>query len=660
MNFRKRSTSTQDPVGPILDGIEDDTVASLLDAVDAHILHHQSNFFLLAPAPPLQPPEPILVVEEDDDDEVTEKYSTAQLKQLMKLNDDEEKHLVVSTKQAVIPRNTENELVQPSVPEVTLRIYPQDTLTVPVRKRPSIRAHINAWSVPSWLEIALIVLVVVASLAAHGINAFNYPHYEQDEGTYMMYAWAITRGLISPYAYGYGHPPLAWIQIAAWVKLTGGFSTFGNAINSGRALMVLCAGGCTLLVYLIARRLGLTFFAALLAVILFAFSPLSITFQREVLLDNFATFWFLLSLYLLIAGRSHLFFIMGASLCFGISVLSKEVVIILLPAMIYVAWLYTTKFQRSFALVAFIYIGIAVGSTFVLMAVLKDELFPYSWHLPWDHHAHLSLIDTYMTQVNRGQVQGSIGQSWAAWVRADPFLIMIGLACPVFNLLTGWWNRKGLAFALLAITYWGLLLRGGVVFAFYIIPLIPLIAINVSIAVNTLGNWIGRLVRFELLGLVLILGSCVAMIPYQIQHDTHPYNIFVQSPARVQNEAMVWMEANAPRRAVVIINSNIFVDLHEPGNEAVGGGAPFPYAHVYWFAALDPAVHDTLLRNNWDRIDYVVADAEMLNDIKNYGGGMDLIKDAIDHSALRAEFKGDNNEFVQIYQVIHQHPATQA
>src|SRR5260221_372149 len=525
--------------------------------------------------------------------------------------------------------------------------------------RPGIFARINSWKLPNWLETILIMGILAASGAVHAINMFNYPHYEQDEGTYMMYAWAVTRGLISPYAYGYGHPPLAWIQIAGWVQLTGGFSTFGNALNSGRVLMLLIAVAATLLVYLIARHLGASFVVCLLGVAFFAFSPLSITFQREVLLDNFAAFWFLVSLYLIIRGKSHLFSIVGAALSFGISLLSKEVVIILFPLMVYVVWLYTTRFQRKFTLVTFIYAVIALGSGFVLMAALKNELFPYSWHLPWDHHPHLSLIDTYITQVGRGQQQGSIKASWKAWVQGDPLLVLVGFAAPAFNFLTAWWNRKGLFLALFAALYWILLLRGGVVFAFYIIPLIPIIALNLVFALVTLTRWITKLVRFELVGVVLVLGALLALVPYDIQHDANPYNVFTSRPAIVQNEAMIWIRANVPRRAVITMSSNLFVDLHEPGNESVGDGAPYPYAHVYWFMGLDPALHDTLLRGNWDRIDYIVTEPEILNDLQTYGGGMEFINTALNQSVLRVEFKGDNNELIRIYQVLHKQPPPQ-
>jgi 4-amino-4-deoxy-L-arabinose transferase-like glycosyltransferase len=534
-----------------------------------------------------------------------------------------------------------------AIPSATL-----DTHTRPEQDR----APVFLLAVPVWLEIILVMVALAGSFAAHAINTFYYPHYEQDEGTYMAYAWAVTHGSITNYPYGYGHPPLAWIQIAIWEKLTGGFSTFGNAINSGRALALLFAVGSALLVYLIARKLGASLGACLLGMAIFSLSPISITFQREVLLDNFATFWFLLSLYLVVAGKSRLFYILSAAICFGISVLSKEVIIVFLPVMIYVVWLHTTRFQRTFAIVAFTYVVIAFVFTYMLMAALKGEFFPYRWHLPWDHHPHLSLIDTYIVQSQRGQNQGSIIISWDTWITGDPLLMVLSIVAPAFNLITGWWNRKRLLLSLLALSFWALLMRGGVDFAFYIIPLIPLIALNAVFAFKTLTDWFGRFVHFELVGMFLMFVALVALINYDIQHSIEPNNVFAQRPALVETEALTWIRTQVPRRAMIVINSNLYTDLHEQEGDGVGDGTTYPHAEVYWNVALDPELHDTLLKDNWDRIDYIVADPGMLHDITTYGGGMDLIQTALEHSILRVEFKGDDNELIQIYQVIHTEP----
>lgn len=606
---------SEDPQGPV-------SVPALLDNQEnLHILRHYQNFFVLAPP-------------SSDHQAVALHVGPASTGQLWHIFTHE-----IGVK-VTLPGNG----IPPG-----LRITPFYVQ----RSIKELKMFLATARVAAWLEIMLVTTGLLASFAAHAVNMFNYPHYEQDEGTYMMYAWAVTHGRIDPYPYGYGHPPLAWIMIAAWVKLTGGFSTFGDAINSGRVLVLLLAVGSTLLVYLIARSLGIGLGASLLAMAIFSLSPISITFQREVLLDNFATFWLVLALYLLVAGKSRLLFIVSAGISFGLALLSKEVLIVLFPGMIYAAWLYTARFQRTFALVAFIYTIIAIGSTFILMALLKDELFPYSWHLPWDHHQHLSLIDTFAQQAQRGQSGGSIIDSWNAWVKGDPLLIAFGVATPLFNLIVGWRSRRHLFLSLLAISFWALLVRGGVVFAFYIIPLIPLIALNAVLAFNTIVRWIGRLVRLELMGTLLILCSLALLIPYDIQHSLSPNNLFTLRPAVVETEALTWIRANAPHRAMLVINSNLYTDLQEQEGDGVGDGATYPYAQVYWFVALDPELHDTLLKGNWDRIDYIVADLPMLHDIENYGGGMDLIKTALEHSVLRAEFKGDQYEDIQIYQVIH-------
>ena len=609
------------------------SLPALLDAQDnLSILHRLPNFFVLAISNPDRQPMPSRAnnaasQEEERNGEVKLEMQT----------------LAVALN---VPARSET-LFKTLLGCLCLRHGHPETLLKPVETTLA-----AAW-IPAWLETIIVIIGLMAAFASHAINMFNYPHYEQDEGTYMMYAWAVTHGRIDPYPYGYGHPPLAWILIAAWAKLTGGFFIFGNAINSGRVLMLLFAVGCSWLVYQIARHLGANLSACLLAMVIFSLSPLGITFQREVLLDNVATFWFLLSIYLVVVSKSHLLYTVSAGISFGFALLSKEVMIILLPVLVYTVWLYTARFQRTFALVAFTYIIIASGSAFVLMATLKGELFPYSWHLPWDHHSHLSLIDTYITQIGRGQSDGSINESWNAWMKGDPLLIVFGMAAPIFNLIAGWWNRRLLFLSLFAISFWALLMRGGVVFAFYIIPLIPLIALNAVLALNTLVHWIGRLVRFELVGVFLILGMLAALVPYDVQHSLSPYNLFTQRPALVETEALIWIRAHVPRRSVIVINSNLFTDLHEQGGEGIGDGATYPYAHVYWFVALDPELHDTLLKGNWDRIDYIVTDSQMLNDIKHYGGGMDLIKTALEHSVLRVEFKGDNNELIQIYQIIH-------
>ncbi|HWZ17178.1 MAG TPA: glycosyltransferase family 39 protein [Ktedonobacteraceae bacterium] len=595
-------------------------------------------------------------------------------------------------KQNHLRKPTGNTIVTPKVmPHQETRMADSDTRLMP-NVTLNTAKQTRAIPLPAWLEAILVVLGLATACVFHAYNIFNYPRYELDEGTYISNAWAITQGLISPYPYGYGHPPLAWMQIAAWMQLTGGPFTFGNALNSGRVFMLFYAVGSALLVYLIVRRWSGSRSAALLALIIFSLSPLSVTFQRQIYLDNVATFWLLLSLFFLAVSDSRLLFMVLAAISFGISVLSKEIMLLFLPAMLYAAALHTTRFQRKFNLVSFTYIVIAVCSGFVLMAVLKDELFPYAWHLPWDTHVHLSMLDTFVGQTQRGESNGSFITSWAAWLSLDRIFVVCSIAAPLFNLLHGLLSRwrlllygllslppirfsnrayrkkliardaeripdRHLLVSLLAITFWILLVRGGQVLSFYIIPLIPLIAMNVAIALNTILGWLGKVVRFDVVRAVLLIAVLVVLIPYDVRAMGV---IMYQHPTSAQEQALVWVREHVPHNSFIVINSYMYLDLRVPGGQGVGDGAPYPHAEVYWNVAGDPELHQHALDNNPDRIDYIVADSEMLHDIQTVGGDMGIINDALHKSVLRAEFRADDQNLqivIQVWQVIHKNPS---
>ncbi len=551
-------------------------------------------------------------------------------------------------------RSGHTTLLPKIAPEQEKRVVASETRLMP-KVAPINPFPTQAFPVPQWIEAFIVITGLLTALAAHAYNMFYYPQYGLDEGTYMSSAWAILHGEITPYAYGYGHPPLAWIQIAAWVQLTGGLFTFGNAINSGRVLMLVYATGSALLVYLIVRRLLGSRSIALLTMVLFSLSPLSITFQRQVLLDNVATFWLLLSLYFLVIGNSRLLFIVLSAISYGLCLLSKEVLLLYFPVMIYAVWLHTTRFQRLFALIAFIYGVSALGSTFILMAILKGELLPTGW-FPWDQHQHLSLLSTYIGQVQRGQSQGSILVTFQAWTGVDYIFIMASIVTTLINLIAGWWNRKYLLLSLFAMSYGILFMRNGVTFPFYIIPLLPFCAINITMVIHLIAKWLATFVRFRLLSFLLIFLFLAGTVVYDAQHTQAIFSLNLTSP---QTRALAWIHNNIPHNAFVVINSYYFADLHQPGGDGVGDGAIYPYAHIYWNVAFDPAIHDDLLKDDWNHIDYIVTDTPMLYDIQTLGGDMDIVDNAFQHSSLLAYFsinKNDVQNAIRIYKVNHTNP----
>ena len=533
------------------------------------------------------------------------------------------------------------------LPQQQMRIADSETRHMPRLDIPNTTRH-SRFPVPFWLETLGLLLVMIGVGLAHAYNMFNYPRYELDEGTYMASAWSILQGQLMPYAYGYAHPPLGWIQLAAWIPLLNGFFSFGNALNTGRVILLLYKLGSALLVYLIVRSLSARRSLGLLALLIFALTPLGITYQREIYLDNIAIFWLLLSLFLLVAGNSRLRAIIFSALALGIAILSKEVLVLLIPAMLYAVWLYTTPFQRKFALVAFAYTTLALCSAWILMALMRDEFFPYAWHLPWDNHAHLSLLQTILEQTQRTQSEGSLGTSFSQWMGLDGLLIAISIVAPVFNLVFGFRQRNQLLLSLLALSFWLLIIRGGVVFPYYIIPLIPLVAMNCAFACATLARWISQATRLPLLQGVLLLLAIAAIVPYDI---LHAQIIYTQDYAREQRQAMDWMREHLPRNTVVVVPPQYFVDMRVSGGEAVGARSSFPKAQLFFNVATDPSVYHSQLKDNWQNIDYILVDPDVLlhlNMIQETKGGSSILQQALKHSVERAHFYD-----ISIYQVQH-------
>ena len=505
---------------------------------------------------------------------------------------------------------------------------------------------------PLILEALVVLIGLVIAMAAHALNMFSYPLYGQDEGNLMSNAWAILHGMLQPYPYIYEQPPLGWIQIAAWVQLSGGFFTFGNALNSGRVLMLLFAAASSLLVYLIANRLSGSRSTGLLALIIFSLSPLSIIYQRQVLLDNIGTFWLLLSLYLLVAGDSRLRNTVFAAVALAIAILSRESFILFLPALLYAVWLHSTTFQRKFALVVFAYITLSLASFFVLLALLKGELLPTGM-LPGDNHVHPSLLSTLLAQITQPAQDANLSLSWATWTSIDSPFMYASMAALVINLVMGWKNRLQWILAFLAISYWLFLLHGGTVYPFYIVPLLPLMALNIAVALNAPLKWLTKLKGFDLARALLLFMIIGALVPYNLQFAAPSFSLH---PVTAQTNALFWIRDNVPHNAVVITDSTFYTDLHQAGGEGVANGATYPNAHIYWNVALDPQVHGSLLHENWDAIDYIVVDARMLREIKTLDGSMLLLNRALHHAILRVEFRSDNggqSEVIQVYQVIH-------
>ena len=455
-------------------------------------------------------------------------------------------------------------------------------------------------------EGKIIFVLLVAVLVSHSTNMFRYPLYLGDEGIYLEQAWAVLReGKLSPYTYFYDHAPGGWIMLAWWVLLLPGkFLTFGMAINSGRVLMLILNLISVLLLYRITKLLSASDVAAVLTIVVWQFSPLPLYYQRMILLDNFMVFWLLVSMYFILADSDRVLTLVGSGAAFGIACLTKENAIFFAPVLAYLLYRSVRQSHRNrFALVGWGATATMLISLYPLLALLKNELVPPLNTLITNAPAeHVSLLSTLFWQM--GRAGGSILDPysdfwtffWAKWWFKDPFILLAGALAMVGNLLVGWFGgRRGqLVAGLLALSFLFYLARGSVILEFYVVPVLPFLALNVGMLADDVLRRLPAVLAF-----VAFVGAIALMLVWFIPRS---YDHYTLDLTQLQITQVNYIRKSIPSDAIILVDDDLWVDLHESAR----GRPVFKNAHSHWKAADDPDIRDRLLNGDWRNVDYLI------------------------------------------------------
>jgi len=517
----------------------------------------------------------------------------------------------------------------------------------------------------------MLLMTLLAAAVTHGYNLFNYPLYITDEGIYIQQAWSVLReARLSPYTYFYDHAPAGWLVIAGYVALLPEqFQTFGNAIDTGRALMLIVQVISTLLLYRIAARLSGSSIGAVLTAFFFNVSPLAIFYQRQVLLDNLMVMWVLAAFHLITSGtdwRNGDLRIVAAilsGLTLGLAVLTKENAVFFAPVLLYLlVKRLEGRINSRFSTGFFSFSAVSTISLYFLYATLKNELLPsgLSFDLNSPPADHVSLLYTIWWQIHRGQ--GSILDtsspvwqfSLGAWLPKDTFILIAGGAAAVINLTVGVLSqgrrRAGVIASALAFSYAIYLARGSQMLEFYVVPLLPFLALNIGLLGGWLASLVPTLVRavpaLALMGVFLMNpASGYVLVVDQFGHVV-PHDLYKLNQTDMQAEQLQWIRQHIPPNAKLIIDDDMWADLHDQKPY-------YKWAHSHYKAASDPDVRDKLFGKDWRNIDYIVMsnrmrDAMLLN---NSDGGETWILQALDHSRPVWSVEGGNVK-LEIDQVV--------
>lgn len=489
-------------------------------------------------------------------------------------------------------------------------------------------------------DLLLCGVLLIVILLVQGWNIADYPTLSDDEGTYLAQAWAVQEGRgLAHYTYWYDHPPLGWLQLALMTWVPSALSPGSMTVGTMRLAMLLVSAVSAVLVYVLGRRLALPRWAAGLGMVLFGLSPLAVVLQREIFLDNIAVLWMLLAFTLAASPNRHLWHHFGAGLAAAAAVLTKETMLVVLPALVVTMWRHGHRDTRKFALTGAITACALIGLFYPLFALLKGELLPGSGHVSlWEG------ITYQMSRPGSGFILDPGSGSWGvlhSWLYYDRVLPLGGLAGALLLVVTWRWSvtARALAGPALAVAILALvaLRPSGYLPAMYIIQALPFLALVLAGAAASVAHAVLSRRRREgehryltggryALAAVLVLAAGSYVVPRWYDGDRTAMTADANAPYRA---ASAWLrtQVDDPGDTRVLVDDALWLDLVHDGYR--------PGLGVIWFykADLDPAVSKTMPRG-WRDIDYVVASPTVRRDARD----LPTVKAAIRHSTPVATF----------------------
>lgn len=494
-------------------------------------------------------------------------------------------------------------------------------------------------------QIAVFVVGLVAAMLSSW-NILDAPGYQDDEGTYTAQAMSTLNGNLAPYTYWYDHPPLGWLQLGALSWIPGLLGQAGEAyVGQMRYVVAVFFVASTVLVFLIARRLGLGLPFAVLGALLYCLSPLSLVLSRQVFIDNVGVPWLLMAFYLTMSPQLKLWHHVGAGVCFAVAVLSKETLAIFGPALL-LALLHRPYWEtRFFSLVGFLSVGGLVLGFFPLLAVLQGELAAGP--------GHVSLQDAVAYQFVSRPGSGSLFDPASGryeltmgWMYYDKLLILIGMAAALLCLLrreTRWIPAGLLLFSA------PIVIGRGYLPAMYIIAAIPFLVLAIAVAADLAARSMSKFLPFRsfrgrqvsvlppiafssqpialaVTGTVMLVGLGVVLVPPWTSMNQ---SLLVNKENADWNKTLQWSKDNLPEDDVTLVPYSMWQDLYADGR------------HDPWkVIALEKMDLDSDFEfrypNGWRSIDWIIEGPPTERNIRN----LDLKKagEALENSRVVATF----------------------
>ncbi|ROR31147.1 dolichyl-phosphate-mannose-protein mannosyltransferase [Curtobacterium sp. JUb34] len=505
-------------------------------------------------------------------------------------------------------------------------------------------AGISAWFRRHAASLTWLLPVVAITVIVQAWNMSGTPQRIDDEGTYTAQAWAIMHlGEITHYTYWYDHPPLGWIQIAGYTGLTGAFARYPFAVEAGREAMVFFSAVSSILLFVLARRLGAGRITAAAAGLVFALSPLALQYHRTVYIDNVATPWLLAAFVLVLSRRQQLAGFAGAAACLGIAVLSKETYLLALPFLVWMAVRRADRSTRRYTLSVAGAVLVIIGGGYLLLAAVKGELLPGS--------GRVSLFEGITYQLGSRSASGSLfdpgslaNAAASQWWALDPVFIVLGSASAVVGLFL----RRVRPIAAMLVFLLAMMFRpNGYLPVPYVIMLIPfaalLVAYTAERAVLSIAGRVRTRTRLGTgtrrgLGITWAVTTAVALVVSVPLWGTQLRGFVLGNLDLPMQQAEQWVGDNVSKSSRLLVDDAMWVDLVEDG---------FARNNVVWYYKLDTdGAVERQSPNGWKDSDYVITTDSM----RTGGNSSSDVRQAIENSTAVATF-GSGDQQVEVRRI---------
>jgi hypothetical protein len=510
--------------------------------------------------------------------------------------------------------------------------------------RPASRWRSRVESVPFegvWGALIAGVLVSAGGVL-HALNMAAAPQRLGEEGAAVNRAWSLEHlGSFAPPTYWFEHPPLGWMQLSAWTWMSSAFERAPTGVAAGREAMLGAYLVSAVLLWVLARRLGLARWSAAVVLVIFALSPLAVQLHRQVFLDNMATPWVLGAFVLACSPRRQLGAFAASGACLGVATLTSYASLLVLPALALQVWRTSHPSTRRYALAVGGSLFALVWSAYMLGAALRGQLLP--------GRGHPSLVQGAWFQLFERSGSGSLfdpgsfrNEAVAGWFGLDPVGVVLALiAAPVALVAVPRLRPIAIGFLLLA---------AAVVPPWYlpvslVVGLLPFGALVIAGVAEHAWNWGGGVLvgredgrRPRPLALALIAAvPLLAVLAARGWIADHRSLLGDDADAALR-DADGWIVENVPTDRRLIVDDAQWVDLVEAGmsTNRVAGYTTFDAATD---VGIDP-------QGEWQDYDVVVS----VESVRAFPERYPEVRAALHGSALLAVF-GTGGDRIEVREV---------